>query len=313
MLKIGDRVRFVNDAMDGVITSINGKIAGVTTADDFEIPVVMSELVKIDEIKSHLSEEKQSVQPQTKFVKAYSGIHIAFERLTDSMLELKLQNSEADLIQYSLYHKRQNMYTLFQKGELSYDKHIGLGIFHLEEIQKWPVLAFQISFIYNECSQLKNPLVAELNLHTKSFHRSFGQCFFLGKQAYHFRLDNDVSQLNLELLKNKDFTSANTDKMFKIAPVLAEEIDLHIENLTDNYKQLTAQQMFDIQLSTAIKTIDSIYASGQKRIILIHGVGNNFLKKKIEDMLKKHQAVKTFEPADSIKYGGGATEVWIRD
>jgi hypothetical protein len=313
MLKIGDRVRFVNDALDGVITSIKGKIAGVTTADDFEIPVVVSELVKIDETKKTLPNEKLSAQPQTKYVKIHSGIHIAFERLTDSMLELKLHNSESDSIQFAFYHKNLNAYTLIQKGEIKFETNVGLGIFHLEDIHKWPVLSFQILYNYVETVSIKKPLVAELSLNTKSFHRSFGQSYFLGKQAYHFRLDNEITELDLEQLKGKDFAPMRRVDTIDITTKIGEEVDLHIEKLVDNYKELSPQYMLDLQLATALKTLDTAYVNGLKRVVLIHGVGNNFLKKKIQDMLKKHPIAASFNAADTLKYGGGATEVWIRD
>lgn len=314
MLKIGDRVRFVNDALDGVITSINGKIAGVTTADDFEIPVVMSELVKIEETRKISPNEKQSEQPQTKFVKIHSGIHIAFERLTDSMLELKLHNSESDSVQYAFYHKILNTYTLLQKGEINYETNIGLGIFHIEDIHKWPILSFQILYNYIETVSLKKPLIAELSINTKSFHRSFGQCYFLGKQAYHFRLDNEITKLDLEQLKSKDFAPPmRRNDTIDLTTQIGEEVDLHIEKLVDNHKELSPQYMLDLQLAMAVKTLDTAYANGLKRIFFIHGVGNNFLKKKIQVMLKKHPVVTSFNAADSLKYGGGATEVRIRD
>lgn len=48
-LKLGDKVRFVNENLEGFITSVKDKTTvGVTIEDDFEIPVLASELVKIE-------------------------------------------------------------------------------------------------------------------------------------------------------------------------------------------------------------------------------------------------------------------------
>ena len=50
MIKLGDKVRFINEDMQGVVTSIKGNTAGVTIEDDFEIPVLINEVVKINDI-----------------------------------------------------------------------------------------------------------------------------------------------------------------------------------------------------------------------------------------------------------------------
>ncbi|MCX6188376.1 MAG: hypothetical protein NTW54_01990 [Bacteroidetes bacterium] len=46
---IGDKVRFVNENMEGIISSImDNNTVGVTVDNDFEIPVLMNEVIKID-------------------------------------------------------------------------------------------------------------------------------------------------------------------------------------------------------------------------------------------------------------------------
>ena len=57
MIKLGDKVRFVNEDMQGVVTSIKGNTAGVTIEDDFEIPVLINEVVKINDILNKPKQE----------------------------------------------------------------------------------------------------------------------------------------------------------------------------------------------------------------------------------------------------------------
>jgi hypothetical protein len=48
IIKLGDKVRFLNENMEGIVTSMKGKNQiGVTIESDFEIPVLISEVVKI--------------------------------------------------------------------------------------------------------------------------------------------------------------------------------------------------------------------------------------------------------------------------
>jgi len=63
MLKLGDKVKFVNENMEGIVTSFKGKnMVGVTIEDDFEIPVLASEILKIDfdEVKPEAA-KKESI------------------------------------------------------------------------------------------------------------------------------------------------------------------------------------------------------------------------------------------------------------
>src|SRR6478752_3025153 len=117
-LKLGDKVRFVNENMQGVVTSINGKIVGVTIEDDFEIPVAANDVVKIEEVSTSKKDEPVFVTKKTQFVKVHSGIHIAFERLSETSLELKLHNSETDLISFAYFQKNEQKFELRQQGTI---------------------------------------------------------------------------------------------------------------------------------------------------------------------------------------------------
>ena len=45
---IGDKVRFVNENMDGIVSAIiSNEMVGVTVDNDFEIPVLIGQIVKI--------------------------------------------------------------------------------------------------------------------------------------------------------------------------------------------------------------------------------------------------------------------------
>jgi hypothetical protein len=89
MIKLGDKVRFVNENMQGVVTSIKGNTAGVMIEDDFEIPVLLSEIVKINDVLDKPASEEKPVTVKSAFVKIHSGFHIAFDRISDDTLELK--------------------------------------------------------------------------------------------------------------------------------------------------------------------------------------------------------------------------------
>jgi hypothetical protein len=316
-LKLGDKVRFVNENMQGVVTSLNGKIAGVTIEDDFEIPVAINEVVKIAEDAPAAKEEK-SVTQKTRFVKVYEGIHIAFERITETQLELKLHNSESDLIAYA-WHIKQNpssSFELAKYGTLEVERNVPLGRFNLEQFNTWPEMAFQVMYINETGNSFKSQMHKTIRFSAKEFHASFKQCYFLSKQAYTFRLDEAVNKKDLEKLLQKDFSEpAKKDDFITEATLNAKPkpvVDLHIEKLTDNVSSLTAQEILDLQMKVFTKSLEMAHVHQMQKIVFIHGIGNHFLKNRIKNYLGQQKSiVRKYQDADLLKYGGGATEVLL--
>lgn len=312
-IKLGDKVRFVNENMQGTVTSLKGNTAGVTVEDDFEIPVLLSEIVKIQhEEVTDSSNASKAPAVKSQQVKVYAGVHIAFERITDTQLDLKLHNSEADTLMFAFYEKKGDVFEMKQKGELELEKFTSLGKYNLDEFGNWPQFGFMLMYADEQASQFKPSLNRQIRFHAKEFHGSFGHCYFLGKQAYTFRLDQDIKPANLQKLAQRDFTT--TEQEPKIAMDLGKKpspvTDLHIEKLTSSWQEMNASDIIALQMEVVTKTLEMAHVHKMKNIIFIHGVGNHFLKNKIRNYLSlQKQLVQSYKDADMLKYGGGATEV----
>jgi DNA-nicking Smr family endonuclease len=310
MIKLGDKVRFVNEDMQGVVTSIKGNTAGVTIEDDFEIPVLLSEVVKINDILNKpKQEEDKSITVKPKFVKVHHGIHIAFDSINDDKLDLKIHNSEADWLMVAVYENQQ----LKHKINVELESNSTLGTFSLEQFNKWPEFTFVITPI-NEEYKLTSSIVKKVKLNAKEFHASFKQCYFLGKQAYTIRLDSDVTSQSLKKLQEKDFTiSSSAQKVINLKDKPNQVIDLHAENLVEKANSLGAQEILDIQINAFVQSLEMAHVHKMKSITFIHGVGNHFLKNKIKNYLSTQKnIVEKYTDASSLLYGGGATEVWLK-
>ncbi len=91
------------------------------------------------------------------------------------------------------------------------------------------------------------------------------------------------------------------------------EIDLHIEELEKNYRQLTPDQMINIQIDYFIKNLEKALISEKvKYFVVIHGVGNGRLKTEIRRILREDYPRLKFSDAPFDEYGYGATLVKIR-
>lgn len=314
MFKRGEKVRFVNENLEGIVTSVNGNVIGVTIESDFEIPVAAHELVKIELEQAPTVAKTQQVTKKTNFVQVHSGVHIAFERLSETKLQLVLHNSETDLIGFAFYQWQQQSYQLIQTGFVEQETHSVLGSFSLEDFGKWPKMSFQIQYIQQSGTDFKPALVKSIQFSAKEFHASFKQCYFLGKQAYTFRLDEGLKPEDIAKLFQK-----NTEQPLPPTPTWIPDqkpkqvIDLHIEKLTPNAAALLPAQMVDLQMQVFTNSVEMAFVHRMPKLILIHGVGNHFLKNKIKNWLTRNKEwVQKFNDADPILYGGGATEVWLR-
>jgi hypothetical protein len=90
------------------------------------------------------------------------------------------------------------------------------------------------------------------------------------------------------------------------------ELDLHIENLYDDWKGLKNIAILAIQLNEFQKYLDLAIAHHQHNMFVIHGLGRGKLKNEIHDILRQTPEVERFVNEYHPKYGFGATEIFFR-
>lgn len=86
------------------------------------------------------------------------------------------------------------------------------------------------------------------------------------------------------------------------------EIDLHIENLVENHSEMGNWEIIQLQLSHFEKAMNKAILKKEKKLVVIHGVGNGVLKKEIRYTLNKYENCIAHD-ASYQKYGAGATEI----
>ena len=88
------------------------------------------------------------------------------------------------------------------------------------------------------------------------------------------------------------------------------EVDLHIEELTDDYKHLTNGEIVDIQLRHAKNIIEKARKNKINKVVFIHGKGKGTLRQELLSLLMGYTFLEYYD-ASYKRYGGGATEVRI--
>jgi hypothetical protein len=89
-------------------------------------------------------------------------------------------------------------------------------------------------------------------------------------------------------------------------------VDLHIEKLSNDWKQFDNYQIIDLQLKTFEKYYELAIAHHQPSLIVIHGVGEGRLRDEIHDILRLKREVKSFINQYDPRFGYGATEIFFQ-
>ena len=100
------------------------------------------------------------------------------------------------------------------------------------------------------------------------------------------------------------------DSIFKSKTKLVWEIDIHIENLIENYYNLSNYQIVNYQLDRCEEILHKAIQSKIHKLVIIHGKGQGVLRKEVHHLLYSFRL--DFKDSDYLKYSGGATDVFFR-
>ena len=81
------------------------------------------------------------------------------------------------------------------------------------------------------------------------------------------------------------------------------KIDLHVELLTSDYKNMDNSEIIQLQLTTCQKKLEYSLNSKITKVIIIHGIGKGVLKEQV------HQLLQDYKLRYYLSRDGGATEV----
>jgi hypothetical protein len=89
-------------------------------------------------------------------------------------------------------------------------------------------------------------------------------------------------------------------------------VDLHIEKLTDEWKQMSNYEIVGLQLKTFEKYYELALHHHLPSFIVVHGIGEGVLRNEIHDILRLKRDVKSFVNQYMPGFGYGATEVFFK-
>lgn len=350
--KTGDKVSFLNEKRDGVITRIIGnKMVMVAIEDGFEIPVIESDLVlatfipteeqePLAEMETEESEEEfpdrlDLYKPAKSSLK--QGLYLAFvpedeKNIANKKTYIYLINHTIFDVLFSYALPEENQYICKDFDRIDSESALLLKSIGSSEFELWKGFSLQSIFFIKDSSQQESPLQAEIKIHPVKFYKE--ENYTLNDLIQKSALTVSISQKSTEKPEkwNEDqWENSKVEKHggpkivghIKHLNIKTEfpqkhlidkenaEVDLHIEELTNNFSSKSNHELLMIQMNYFSRMLDLAITSGIKKIVFIHGVGNGYLKSSIYEKIQNDYPYLKIQDASFSKYGRGASEVLI--
>ncbi|MBB6458975.1 Smr/MutS family protein [Flammeovirga kamogawensis] len=327
-MNIGDKVRSLHDAMEGIVVSFKkNSIVEVEVEDGFRMDFLSKDLAIVSTVES---KEFGSVEEEDRIISVSQkkkhrdrpkaalpliserGVFIAFVHQNDQILDVYVCNNSDLTIPFVLGSERKGDYKGIFTSTLVPRSQIKVDQVTLQNFEEWPAFIFQALFFYPGTSINHEPLVKKLRFKASTFFNNKKEVPGMNKEGYLFQLDIkaleavDASKLKDGILEKKEVAQVAE----KVVQKPASEIDLHAEAL--GLDPNMGNSTLSMQVLHFEKELDAAIVNGMDHITFIHGIGSGKLKNEIQKRLSKHADIEYFEDARKEKFGYGATFVKIK-
>lgn len=279
--------------------------------------------VQEEEFEEELEEEEESERNLSDFgtLSMLLGFVPEKTKKDGTLYHIFLINDCLYRALYTFSVIKEGHYKTLKAGMLEDETKVFLQTFTSKELTNFQSIHIECIF-YKKSSYIPHePLVYKLALdHQKiTSQENYTENDFFDEKAYVINITEmdllaeieKASQHEQALLKGKDFKEPPKIKQIKV-PAENEEVDLHIEHLTDNHTSLEPNEILDIQMSKFHISMEGAIRNQTRRIIFIHGVGNGKLKYEIRKILDTQYKKYRYQDASFKEYGYGATMVILR-
>jgi hypothetical protein len=349
-ISIGDQVKFLNSKGGGIVRRIiDSRMVSVAVEGGFEIPTLISELIKVEggepaarffTEKSGIKTEpvKQEVEqpkdnpddlmtslPSSVIINRRSeDIYLVFfphdqKWLISGLMDVMLINNSSFDILYNIFLQNpEGTFTGKDYGSCFPDSRLLLDTITRDQIPEWISGYIQFLFHSSEHHEVLPPFNSQFKISGQKFYNeaSYKETPFVGGKIILTKVVSITESLRFlkskqEKVASRPISSENEILIMKHQVNQREaEVDLHIHELVDDPGSFENQEILDFQKTYFERCLESAIANHFLKVTFIHGVGNGILREIILKILKTYDGIEVFD-APMQKYGVGAVEVRI--
>ncbi|MBS1916002.1 MAG: Smr/MutS family protein [Bacteroidetes bacterium] len=335
--EIGDKVLVLHSNEEGeVVEIINNKMVMVEVRgvrfpayiDQLDFPYFKKftekKLFPNKPQKKYIDEVK--VEKKQPVVKVEDGVWLTFLPVFDTdefgddvveTLKVHLVNNTNNGYKFNYYLDFFGEKEFELQNEIFSFKDFYLHDVPFEDLNDNPVFEFDFSLItpdkkktdhYEASLKLKPKQVfAKIEEIKQNAEATFSYLLF---KKYPDKVEEE--KIEFENLKSSGYKIYDASKARQHLEPSQYEVDLHIEKLTDNWKNMDNFEMLTLQLQVFEKYLDINIAHHLPSMIVIHGIGSGKLRDEIHEILRIKRNVKSFVNQYDARYGYGATEIFFQ-
>jgi len=341
-LKIGDKVRYLNDIGGGTIVKIIDKTT-VEISDEtgFDMPVFIKDLVLVDNSENSLIENENNeinevdddeiildddvVSFNTKGDSPEIKVFLSIIK-TDDKYEIYIINDSSFNLFCNIIKIDKDNSASFYTGNIEANIKIRIKSIKFSDVQEGLNFISQILFYKNNYTEIQSPIEKLIEIKAVKFAKasSFSENDYFHEDAmllniFDFSLGSEIeklSQAELQKIIKEKQESDNYAKQLGTKYKTKQkseliEVDLHIHNLIDNYKNLSNGEIVEIQMKKFHSELTGAIKDKADKIVFIHGVGKGVLKNELRRSLDRDYKKLRFQDASFKEYGFGATIVFL--
>jgi len=344
-LKIGDKVRYLNEVGEGRVTKIiNDKTVEILNEFGFEVPVLEKELVPVDvaetefvnreneekhiEVDNNIEEIRQTdifEEELPDVVNNDTEVLLGVIKYDSNYKSYIINDSEYNLF-VNIYQQEDDVFNNIFSSKLEAGMKENFIEYKTNEIKDGINYIFQIIFIAKSQKSVQSPIEKSIVIPAVKF---FKQGTFKENDYFHedaliqpifvYGLKDEVEKLTKQDIRkiiaqkqeSEKYTAELSKKYKTQKSNVIMEVDLHIQEVLDDFKGLSNTEMLMAQIQKFHSEIKVAIEKRVSKVVFIHGVGNGTLKNEVRKSLQQDYKKYKFQDASFKEYGFGATMVYI--
>lgn len=350
-IKVGDKVRFLNDVGGGVVTKLIDRFTVlVENETGFDVPVPVKEIVVVEEAEVYIEKPKQDiVSGEQQVADAVIDLETIFYpdvvQVEESGNEINMflafvpqkRPGNSDLNVFLINDSNYNvLYSIINENEVGSTFSNAVGMLEANTKEQTETLGlasvnaisdYTFHLVFYKKGEFKtvDPVVKQIKINPVRFYKenAYTENDFFNEGAILLPIVSSEEKILSKLnISGKELERAIKEKERKeVKPKVVSkkekqaeilEVDLHIHELLDDFRGLTNGEILEVQMEHFHARLNEALKKGPKKVVFIHGVGNGTLKLEVRKELDRKKTVLQYHDASFQEYGYGATMIKIK-